>query len=324
MKQFTSYTRGVRDVVLLVEELHRRGYERLRFFGYVSPNGMAYRVHLAHRDEMNENGYELGGKAIWETSVGNDFCRVSQTTLADKFLEEFAEHPDLLRAKAEDLEYVQWFSKVVELAKKGIYPSPYSEHQVSSVYKGYIDTVGGVGEHLSFPPISPRPFDGIPSAQVWQESAAQIAKRLHLGQKDKAGVPYYEGHLSAVAAKGRDWRERVVGYLHDSTEDTHYTLDSILNLLEEYAGASLPNRDRNEIARALKLLDHHTADSREAYIKNIVASPLATAVKLHDLTHNMDLSRLPSPSSQDYKRLERYQREFDFLKNYLRPPVYLD
>ena len=70
MKRFTNCTLGARDVILLLEELHRRGYERMRFFGYLSPNGMSYRVHLAHRDAMSENGAERSE----ERRVGKE-CR---------------------------------------------------------------------------------------------------------------------------------------------------------------------------------------------------------------------------------------------------------
>lgn len=324
MNRFTNNRLGAREVVLLLEELHKRGYERLRFFGYVSPNGMAYRVYLAHQDAVAENGYELWGRAIWYTSVGINCCGVPSEILADEFLDEFADHPDLLRAKAEDHEYVHWFEQVVELAQRDVFPSPYSEYDVSSVYKGYLATTGSQGYHLSLPPLSPRPYTGTPAAQIWVNSASQVAERLHQGQVDKAGVSYYQGHLSAVAALGRDWRERVVGYLHDSTEDTPYTRDFVLTLLEETAGASLSSWDKADIQRALGLLDHHAASSRENYIKSIVASPLATAVKLHDLKHNMEISRIQSPSPRDYERLERYQREFAFLSHYLRPPFYLD
>jgi len=71
----------------------------MRFFGYLSPNGMAYRVHLAHRDAMSENGYELEGEAIWYSSVGSDCCGLSAASPADEFLEEFAEYPGLYSYK---------------------------------------------------------------------------------------------------------------------------------------------------------------------------------------------------------------------------------
>lgn len=50
----------------------------------------------------------------------------------------------------------------------------------------------------------------------WVEAAAKVAKRLHERQQDKAGVDYFEGHLSFVASLGNTWQEKVVGYLHDA------------------------------------------------------------------------------------------------------------
>lgn len=233
--------------------------------------------------------------------------------------------PILVKTKEEDPEYVHWFLQVVDLAHRDIYLSPFSEYHGASLYKGYIDTMGGEGEHLPLPPSFSRPFVGTPSAQVWEESAAQVARRLHIGQVDnKTEELYFDGHLSTVSSQGRDWRERAVGYLHDSTEDTNYTIEAVLSLWEEVAGVSLPHLDRIEIELALRFLDLHSATTREAYILQIVSSPLATAVKLHDLMHNMDSSWLVSPTPRDYERLEHYKREFDYLSNFLRAPTYLD
>lgn len=220
---------------------------------------------------------------------------------------------------------MHWFLRVSrDLAHRDIYLSPFTEYHGASLYKGYIDTMGGEGEHLPLPPSFSRPFVGTPSAQVGEESAAQVARRLHIGQVDKAGELYFDGHLSTFSSQGRDWQERAVGYLHDSTEDTNYTIEAVLSLGEEVAGASLPYLDRIEIELALRLLDLHSATSREAYILQIVASPFATALKLHDLMHNMDSSWLVSPTPRDYERLEHYKREFDYLSNFLRAPTYLD
>ncbi len=70
---------------------------------------------------------------------------------------------------------------------------------------------------------------------IWVKSSATLAKRLHQGQVDKAGVDYFEGHLCMVAAMGTTWQEQVVGYLHDASEDTPNTVEGILSLLEEEA-----------------------------------------------------------------------------------------
>ena len=145
------------------------------------------------------------------------------------------------------------------------------------------------------------------------QSAANIASQLHRGQKDKAGVDYFTGHLSAVAKKGNTWQEQVVGYLHDASEDTPNSVEDVLNLLDEKLETPLTEADREELATALRLLNHHLAPDRETYIQRIKSNALATKVKLHDLTHNMDLSRIPNPTQKDYERVERYKKEYDYL-----------
>ena len=149
------------------------------------------------------------------------------------------------------------------------------------------------------------------------QSAADIASQLHRGQKDKAGVDYFTGHLSAVVKMGNTWQEQVVGYLHDASEDTPNSVEDVLNLLDEKLETPLTEADREELATALRLLNHHLAPDRETYIQRIKSNALAKAVKMHDLTHNMDLSRIPNPTQKDYERVERYKKEYDYLSTLL-------
>ena len=144
-------------------------------------------------------------------------------------------------------------------------------------------------------------------------AAAQLAQQLHKGQVDKAGVDYFSGHLSAVAKMGQTWQEQVVGYLHDASEDTPHTVEEILTMLNAALTEPLLDADRDAIAMALRLLKHHTAPDRSTYIRTIGENPLAIAVKLNDLTHNIDLTRLSNPTEKDYARMERYKKEFDYL-----------
>jgi len=116
-----------------------------------------------------------------------------------------------------------------------------------------------------------------------------------------------------VASMGRTWKEQVVGYLHDASEDTPHTTDEVLSLLEEDAKQRLSEEDRLELTTALHLLNHHSFSRREDYIQAIGQNSLARAVKLNDLQHNMDLSRLSSPSSKDFNRRDRYEQEYNYL-----------
>lgn len=147
----------------------------------------------------------------------------------------------------------------------------------------------------------------------WVVAAAQLAQRLHKNQKDKAGVDYFSGHLSYVASLGQTWQEKVVGFLHDANEDTPNSIDSIIMMLEEEAKDTLPTEEKNRFVKALLLLNHHTAKNREEYIKRISRDPLAKAVKINDLTHNMDMRRLPHISSKDIERFGRYRKEYAIL-----------
>ena len=145
------------------------------------------------------------------------------------------------------------------------------------------------------------------------QCAAALACQLHKGQVDKAGVDYFTGHLTAVAKMGTTWQQQVVGYLHDASEDTPHSVEEVLNLLDAKLGTPLSDTDRLELADALHLLNHHLAPNRETYIHRIKSNALATAVKMHDLTNNMDLSRIPNPTEKDYKCIERYKQEYDYL-----------
>ena len=154
----------------------------------------------------------------------------------------------------------------------------------------------------------------------WVIVAAKVAQRLHKDQKDKVGVDYFSGHLSYVASLGKIWQEKVVGYLYDANEDTPNSIDSILMMLEEESKDTLLAPERDKISKALLLLNHHTAKNREEYIKCISRDPLAKAVKINDLTHNMDVRRLPHISPKDIERFERYRKEYailtkDFTRN---------
>lgn len=175
-------------------------------------------------------------------------------------------------------------------------------------------------------------------------AAGLVAQKLHKGQTDKGGNDYFESHLLKVADLGFDWKEKVVGFLHDASEDCNVTVDDVMNLLDEEISRLLENpkesryeeewmeewmedidvypceithvvtdEEREEIKTALTLLNHHTASSREEYINRISTNFLALKVKLNDLKSNMDITRIPQPTEKDFARLERYKKEYDIL-----------
>ncbi len=140
---------------------------------------------------------------------------------------------------------------------------------------------------------------------------SEIARQAHAGQTDKAGKDYFEGHLTSVANLGKTWQEKVLGYLHDVAEDTPMTEEEVLELLQ--IGQQLPEKVAIELLEALRLLNSNHFSDRESYLKALKQNPLAKAVKINDLTNNMDLTRIPNPRVKDIERVERYKREIAWM-----------
>lgn len=131
--------------------------------------------------------------------------------------------------------------------------------------------------------------------------AHEIAKRAHKGQFDKAGAPYIL-HPETVASFVTKDDEKIVAYLHDVIEDTPCQLRDLEN-----AGFS------SEIVNAVDLLTRKTGQSYKQYLKLVKTNELARVVKLADLKHNSDLSRLTHVTENDIKRLKKYQDAIVFL-----------
>lgn len=151
------------------------------------------------------------------------------------------------------------------------------------------------------------------------EEAKLLAQTLHTGQTDKAGIDYFLGHLTAVGESGCTWKDKIVGYLHDVAEDTEYSVEQIVKILQTRCNNEIPEQHLFEIRDALELLNSKTAQTREEYISRIRNSKIATRVKLNDLKHNMDISRIPEPDAKDMERLKRYKKEYRTILEYLGP-----
>ena len=170
--------------------------------------------------------------------------------------------------------------------------------------------------------------------------AARIAKEWHQGHTDKGGVDYFEGHLAMVAQLCFDWKAKTVAFLHDVAEDTAHTVKDVIKEMkkmlkeiksdpedvewfEEYEDMigifpnesyhSLTKKEWTEIEEALNVLNYNAASDRESYIQGFKGNDLAIIVKLNDLRHNMDMTRIPSPKEEDIARIERYQNEYKTL-----------
>lgn len=126
--------------------------------------------------------------------------------------------------------------------------------------------------------------------------AVEIATNAHKGQVDKGGVDYIN-HPKAVADKVSTVEQKIVAYLHDVVEDTNITLEDLKNY-----GFS------QSIIEAIDCISKNDKNYFD-YLAKVKSNPLARIVKIADLEHNMDLSRLQSIKLKDIERLENIKRQ---------------
>ncbi|HAE51926.1 MAG TPA: GTP pyrophosphokinase [Ruminococcus sp.] len=134
--------------------------------------------------------------------------------------------------------------------------------------------------------------------------AMHIAYDAHSGQTDKNGMPYIF-HPFHLAEQMHTESEICTALLHDVAEDTDITIEKLAEDFPE------------EITDALKLLTHDKNIDYFDYVREIKTNPIARKVKLADLKHNSDLSRMTAsgivPSEKDIKRREKYLKAIEIL-----------
>ena len=140
------------------------------------------------------------------------------------------------------------------------------------------------------------------------QRAIEIATQAHQGQFDKSGKEYI-GHPLRVMEMGRTEEEKIAGVLHDVVEDSDWTFEAL-----EAEGFS------QEIIAALKCITKLSENENyDDFIERVKKNPLAVAVKINDLTDNMDIRRLPYLSDKDIKRLKKYLKAY---KKLIGEPLY--
>ena len=123
----------------------------------------------------------------------------------------------------------------------------------------------------------------------------ELVTRFFKDKTDKANVNYMN-HLLYVSRDFDDIFIKSVALMHDVLEDTPITANDLTSL-----GYS------NEFIKTLELLNN-TYDTYQEYIDQLINSHNKTAmkIKLKDLLHNMDLTRLKTVTERDKKRSEKY------------------
>ncbi len=131
--------------------------------------------------------------------------------------------------------------------------------------------------------------------------AMKIAYEAHKDQYDKGGVPYIF-HPYHLAEQLDEECEICVALLHDVVEDTDVTLDDLRE-------AGFPV----EVVEAVKLLTRSKDVDYMDYVRRIKTNPIAKRVKLLDLAHNSDPSRLVGGKAKSESLMERYKKAREIL-----------
>ena len=133
------------------------------------------------------------------------------------------------------------------------------------------------------------------------KKAIKIAFVAHAGQLDRSGMPYIL-HPIHVAEQMKDEDTCVAALLHDVVEDTDITI-------EELRGYGFTE----EQLEAVRLLTRLEEVDYLDYVRNLRDNPIAKAVKIEDLKHNSDVTRMETLSEDDRERFEKYKKAMEIL-----------
>ena len=134
------------------------------------------------------------------------------------------------------------------------------------------------------------------------KKALGLCFEAHKDQVDKSGLPYVF-HPFHLAEQMETEETTIVALLHDIVEDTPYTISDLES--EGFDKAVLD---------AIALMTHEDGVDYMDYVAKIKENPIAKAVKLADLRHNSDLTRLDTIDEKALKRRENYLKAIELLQ----------
>ena len=139
--------------------------------------------------------------------------------------------------------------------------------------------------------------------------AIAFAVKAHDGmRRKKSEAPYILHPMEAAVIVGTmtdDQHVIAAAALHDVVEDTAVTLDELSKIFPK------------EVTDAVALMTHNDNTPYWEYVAKIKENPIARAVKLADLLHNSDKTRLEDQNANaaDLKRWEeKYSKALTILR----------
>ena len=133
------------------------------------------------------------------------------------------------------------------------------------------------------------------------KKAMKIAFEAHSGMTDKSGLPYIM-HPLHLAESMTDETTTAVALLHDVIEDTDITAQMLLEM-------GMPE----EVVCGVLAMTHGENEDYFEYVARVKKNPYALKVKIADLEHNSDMSRLDVVTQKDIRRVEKYKKAIEIL-----------
>lgn len=70
-----------------------------------------------------------------------------------------------------------------------------------------------------------------------------------------------------------------------------------------------------EVVEAVSLMTHQEQEPYLEYVKRLKSNDIARRVKISDLMHNSDITRLDVVVAKDLKRIEKYRAALEILNS---------
>lgn len=137
------------------------------------------------------------------------------------------------------------------------------------------------------------------------DKAIAIAAEAFVNKFDKGGQPYILHCLNVMEQMPKnDIDLRCAAVMHDLIEDTDWSYDGLIQI-------GFPQ----EVVITVDMLTHRRNVPYENYIDRIAGDEWATLIKLADLRHNSDITRLKGVRDKDIERMVKYHQSYLLLSD---------
>ena len=138
-------------------------------------------------------------------------------------------------------------------------------------------------------------------------TAILTAAKVHEKQRDRGGKSYILHPIRIMMRLRTDDEELMsIAVLHDAVEDSDGELT--LNTLRQLGFSE-------RVVSAVEALTKRDGEDYEDFIRRCAMNPDAKKVKREDIRDNSDVTRLKGLREKDFRRLEKYCKAYEYLKD---------